>query len=59
MTIYQKAIKLRKYCETQSTCKKCKYYDKCKKWFYSHFTPLDVTIKDLSEVIKNEKWDIN
>ena len=58
MTIYQKAIKVRKVCETQSECKNCKYYTKCKKWFYHTFTPLDVTIKDLSEVIKKEKWNI-
>ena len=58
MTIYQKAIKVRKVCETQSTCENCKYYNKCKKCFYFRFTPLDVTIKDLSEVIKEEKWII-
>ena len=58
MTNYQKAIKLRKYCETQNKCENCKYFDNCKKWFYLRFTPLDVTIKDLSEVIKEEKWDI-
>ena len=58
MTIYQKAIKVRKVCETQSVCENCKYYNKCKKCFYLRFTPLDVTIKDLSEVIKKEKWDV-
>ena len=55
MTIYQKAIKVRKVCETQSVCENCKYYNNCKKWFYLRFTPLDVTINDLSEVIKKEK----
>ena len=55
MTIYQKAIKVRKVCETQSVCERCKYYDYCKNHFYIRFTPLDVTIKDLSEVIKEEK----
>ena len=58
MTIYQKAIKVRKVCETQSECEKCEYYNKCKKCFYLRFTPLDVTIKDLSEVIKEEKWNV-
>ena len=58
MTIYQKAIKVRKVCETQSECEKCKYYNNCKKYFYRSFTALDVTIKDLSEVIKKEKWNI-
>ena len=56
MTIYQKAIKVRKVCETQSVCENCQYYIKCKKWFHLRFTPLDVTINDLSEVIKKEKW---
>ena len=27
MTIYQKAIKVRKVCETQSVCENCKYYN--------------------------------
>ena len=58
MTSYQKAIKVRKVCETQSECKNCKYYNNCKKWFYLRFTPLDVTINDLSEVIKKEKWNV-
>ena len=56
MTIYQKAIKVRKVCETQSVCENCKYYNNCKKCFYLRFTPLDVTINGLSEVIKKEKW---
>ena len=56
MTIYQKAIKVRKVCETHSVCKECKYYNNCKKWCYLRYTPLDVTIKELSEVIKKEKW---
>ena len=58
MTIYQKAIKVRKVCESKSKCEDCKYFVNCKKWFYLRFTPLDVRIKDLSEVIKEEKWDI-
>ena len=58
MTIYQKAIKVRKVCEITPICKKCKYYNNCKKSFYLRFTPLDVTIKDLTEVIKKEKWNI-
>ena len=58
MNIYQKAIKVRKVCESKSKCEDCKYFVNCKKWFYLRFTPLDVRIKDLSEVIKEEKWDI-
>ena len=58
MNIYQKAIKVRKVCESKSKCEDCKYFVNCKKWFYLRFTPLDVRIKDLSEVIKEKKWDI-
>ena len=58
MTNYQKAIKVRKVCETHSACKDCKYYNYCKKCFHLRFTPLDITIDDLSEVIKEEKWNV-
>ena len=30
----------------------------CKKWFYLRFTRLDVSIKDLSELIIEEKWNV-
>ena len=30
MTIYQKAIKVRKTCEVQKDCRECPYYGKCK-----------------------------
>ena len=58
MTNYQKAIKVRKVCETQSICERCKYYDYCKNHFYIRFTPLDVKIEHLSQVIDEEKWNV-
>ena len=58
MTKYQKAIKVRKICETQSVCERCKYYDYCKNHFYLRFTPLDVKIEHLSQVIDEEKWNV-
>ena len=58
MTKYQKAIKVRKICEIQSTCEKCIYRNYCKKWFDIWFTPLDVPIEDLSQLIDEEKWKI-
>ena len=58
MTLYQKAIKVRKVCETQWRCEKCKYFKYCKNHFYLYFTPLDVNIKDLVELIKEEKWNV-
>ena len=58
MTNYQKAIKVRKVCETNSKCEECKYFVNCKKYFYLRFTPLDVNIKDLAKVINEEKWKV-
>ena len=58
MTNYQKAIKLRKICENNESCYVCDYYLSC---FSSNIiinTPLDVTIKDLTKVIKEEKWNV-
>ena len=59
MTNYQKAIKVRKVCETKSKCEDCEYFVNCKKHFYLRFTPLDVNIEDLANVIKEEKWKVN
>ena len=58
MTKYQKAIKVRKICETQTNCEKCIYYNNCRKYFYLRFTPLDVKIEHLLQVIDEEKWTI-
>ena len=58
MTIYQKAIKVRKVCETKEACNTCIYYNNCKKYFSFIFTPLDVNIKDLANVINEEKWKV-
>lgn len=58
MTIYQKAIKVRKVCETQSRCGECKYFDKCKKSNILFFSPADEDIKDIAKAIKDEKWVI-
>ena len=61
MTNYQKAIKVRKVCETQSKCENCKYYEYCKKnlKFYLRFTPLDVTIEDLLMLLKIKNGILN
>ena len=58
MTKYQKAIKVRKICEIQNTCEKCIYCNNCKNWFATWFTPLDVPIEYLSQVIDEEKWNV-
>ena len=58
MTIYQKAIKVRKVCESRITCKGCIYADKCINTQYLLFTPLDEDIKDNAEAIQKEKWKV-
>ena len=57
MTIYQKAIKVRKICENNESCYVCDYRLSCFSSNIIKDTPLDVTIKDLSKVIKEEKWN--
>ena len=58
MTIYQKAIKVRKVCENIPICKgnnKCPYFEKCKvsELIYS---PCFENIEILAETIIKEKW---
>ena len=58
MTIYQKAIKLRKHCESRITCEGCNYMNMCK---YSSFffKPVDKDIETVARAIKREKWKVN
>ena len=56
MIIYQKAIKLRKYCENRVGCDDCIYADKCKNTRYLLFPLSDENIKDIAEAIQKEKW---
>ena len=56
MTIYQKAIKVRKTCEVQKDCRVCPYYGKCKTSNLFFFTPVDEDIKDITKAIIKEKW---
>ena len=58
MTIYQKAIKVRKTCEVQKDCRVCPYYEKCKTSTLFIFTPADEDIKDIAKAIKEEKWNV-
>ena len=58
MTIYQKAIKVRKTCEVQKDCRECPYYGKCKASTLFIFTPVDEDIKDIARAIKEEKWNV-
>ena len=58
MTIYQKAIKLRKYCGNRIGCEGCIYRDKCSKSKKLIFAPVDEKIKDIAEAIYTEKWKV-
>ena len=58
MTIYQKAIKVRKVCESRITCEGCIYADKCKNTRYLLFPLSDENIKDIAEAIQEEKWKV-
>lgn len=58
MTIYQKAIKVRKVCISKRTCYGCDYFDYCRKTIILFNTPADESITTISKAIKEEKWDI-
>ena len=49
MTIYQKAIKVRK---------ECIYYKKCSKSNIILFSPMDDNILTIAEAIHEEKWNV-
>ena len=58
MTNYQKAIKVRKECETQSLCANCPYKEHCLK---SNILFLEPSLEDLKEIAKAiviEKWNV-
>ena len=59
MTIYQKAIKVRKTCENKSTSKgnKCPYFEKCGISDLSS-APCFENLERLTEVIMKEKWKV-
>lgn len=64
MTNYQKAIKVRKECESKMNCHdcdNCNYYEDCRNsnYFIIYFyAPADESIEIISEVIKEEKWNV-
>ena len=58
MTNYQKAIKVRKVCESRVTCEGCIYSDKCKHTNIFFFSPVDEDIETVAEAIQTEKWKV-
>lgn len=57
MTIYQKAIRIRKTCESKDTCMTCKYHEKCIKSRLI-FMPRDESLKELAFIIEKEEWNV-
>ena len=58
MTIYQKAIKVRKTCEVQKDCRECPYHGNCKTTNFFLFSPVESNIGYIAKAIKEEKWNV-
>ena len=58
MTIYQKAIKVRKTCEVQKDCRECPYHGNCKTTNFFLFFPVEANIEYVAKAIKEEKWNV-
>ena len=58
MTIYQKAIKVRKECETHFLCTECSYKEQC---LNSNIVLLEPRLSEIKEIVKAivlEKWNV-
>ena len=61
MTIYQKAIKVRKVCENRVLCrgeKQCPYFKHGSESEILNNLPIDYNLKVIVEAIQEEKWKI-
>ena len=58
MTNYQKALKVRKECETQKVCANCTYKDQCLKSHILIFEPCMENLKLITKAIVIEKWNV-
>ena len=58
MTIYQKAIKVRKECESQKGCGNCPYDEDCLISNIIFFIPSTSNIKEIAKAIVKEKWNV-
>ena len=58
MTNYQKAIKVRKECETQKVCGNCPYREHCLKSNILFFEPNAEDLKEIAKAIVIEKWNV-
>ena len=61
MTNYQKAIKVRKFCESRGFCRsenQCPYFKHCYDSEILIGLPIDYNLKDIAKAITEEKWNI-
>ena len=58
MTNYQKAIKVRKECETQKVCGNCSYKEHCLKSNILFFEPSMEDLNVIAKAIVKEKWNV-
>ena len=62
MNNYQKAIKVRKVCETQADCNingwNCPYKDYCLKSNILIFSPENYDIERIAKAIETENWEV-
>ena len=62
MTIFQKAIKVRKECENHKKCNfnnnNCLYKDYCMITSTLLYSPMKENLKTLSNAIQKEKWKV-
>ena len=62
MTNYQKAIKVRKVCETRESCSTndsiCPYKEHCLKSKIIIFEPIFIKLKVIAKAIVIEKWNV-
>ena len=58
MNVYQKAVKVRKECETHRECENCPYKKHCLISDILFFEPSLEDLKEIAKAIKEEKWDV-
>ena len=58
MTNYQKAVKVRKECESRELCKGCSYFDKCNNSKLVRDEPMFTNLQLIAEAIQKEKWKV-
>ena len=58
MTIYEKAIKVMKECDTQFLCTDCPYKEQCINSNIVLLEPRLTDLKEISKAIVIEKWNV-